>query len=112
MYNVRHRSLYLIFIFFSPVHAASPGSDLDLSDIRTQLRLLSLIDNPATVVAAAAARDADVVREYLTRNPQDVGHACISSVGDVIIGRVEFDGRKYLSISEAFFSDTMRLYWS
>jgi hypothetical protein len=28
--------------------------------------------SPATVVAAAAAKDADTVREYLTRNPQDV----------------------------------------
>ena len=63
---------------------ASPGSDVDLDDIHTQLRVLSMLDNPATVVAAAAARDADTIREFLTRNPQHVG-LCVDLPGDNFI---------------------------
>ena len=40
-----------------------------------QLKLLSLMDNPATVLAAAVAGDADVIRSYLSRNPQDVSRS-------------------------------------
>ena len=65
-------SRLILSIFSSLVHAASPGSDIDLDDIHSQLRVLSLLGNLATVVAAAAARDADTIRNYLTRNPQDV----------------------------------------
>jgi hypothetical protein len=61
-----------VTLLLPPTHADTPGQDIDLDDVRTQVRLLSLMGSPATVVAAAAAKDADTVREYLTRNPQDV----------------------------------------
>lgn len=49
---------------------ASAGIDAD--DMSSQLKLLSLLDNPAVVVAAAAAGDADTIRDFLSRNPHHV----------------------------------------
>ena len=36
------------------------------------LKLLSFLDTPALIVAAAAANDASTVRDFLNRKPQDV----------------------------------------
>ncbi len=45
---------------------------LGMDDIDLHLKLLSMLDNPAVIVAAAAAGKADVIKEYLTRRPKDV----------------------------------------
>ena len=39
------------------------------------LKVLSMLDNPAVVVAAAATKDVSKLREYLTRFPQSVRKA-------------------------------------
>ena len=44
------------------------GGDLE----QLHLKLLSLLDNPAVAVAAAAQGDASTVKEYLSKHPQDV----------------------------------------
>ena len=41
-------------------------------DIETQLRLLTLLENPAVVVAAAAANDTNALREFLVKHPSEV----------------------------------------
>ena len=51
---------------------ASAGPDVDPDDMSVQLKILSLMGNPATVVAAAAAGDAETIRDFLSRNPHDV----------------------------------------
>lgn len=56
-----------------------PLADSDLmpggieGDIEMQLRLLSLMENPAVVVAAAAAHDVDQMRDFLKKHPTEVG---------------------------------------
>ena len=45
---------------------------LGMDDIDLQLKLLAMLDNPAVIVAAAAAGKADIIKEYLTRRPKDV----------------------------------------
>lgn len=42
------------------------------TDLETQLRILSLLENPAVVVAAAAANDARAMREFLVKHPSEV----------------------------------------
>ena len=41
-------------------------------DIGLHLKLLSMLDNPAVIVAAAAAGEAKVLRDFLTRHPTEV----------------------------------------
>jgi len=41
-------------------------------DLSMYLKLLSFLDTPALIVAAAAANDASTVRDFLSRKPQDV----------------------------------------
>ena len=54
------------------LNAASAASDIDGEDMERQLKLLSLLGNPAVVVAAAAAGDAVTIRDFLSNHPQDV----------------------------------------
>ena len=42
-------------------------------DMNVHLRLLSLLENPAVVVAAAAAGDVSTLKEFLTKHPKEVG---------------------------------------
>ena len=50
--------------------AASGALDGDLEQLH--LKLLSLLDNPAVVVAAAAHGDASTIKDYLSKHPQHV----------------------------------------
>ena len=43
------------------------GGDMDL-----QLRLLSMLENPAVVVAAAASGDVSTMRDFLAKHPSEV----------------------------------------
>lgn len=43
------------------------GEDLGLN-----LKLLSVLDNPAIIVAAAASGDVQTLREFLSRHPSQV----------------------------------------
>lgn len=49
------------------------GGDLE----QLHLKLLSLLDNPAVIVAAAARGDASPIKDYLSKHPRDV---CCSTV--------------------------------
>ena len=46
--------------------------DVGVDDIDLHLKLLSMMDNPAVIVAAAAAGKVEVIKEYLKRRPKDV----------------------------------------
>ena len=50
--------------------AASGAFDGDLEQLH--LKLLSLLDNPAVVVAAAARGDVSAIKDYLSKHPRDV----------------------------------------
>ncbi len=41
-------------------------------DMDLQLKLLSLLENPAVIVAAAANGDVTIMREFLTKHPTEV----------------------------------------
>ena len=47
-------------------------------DIGVHLKLLSLLENPAVVVAAAAAGDTSTLREYLSKHPSAVSRGAYS----------------------------------
>lgn len=47
-------------------------------DMDMQLRLLSLLENPAVIVAAAANGDVKVLKDFLTKHPDQV---CITYEG-------------------------------
>ena len=48
--------------------AGALGGDME----ELHLKLLSLLDNPAAVVAAAAQGDVSTIKDYLSKHPQDV----------------------------------------
>ena len=54
-----------------------PFIDEDMSvpeDTDVQLKLLSLLENPAVIVAAAANGDVSVMRDFLNKHPNEVGY--------------------------------------
>lgn len=53
-----------------PGMAGAEGLSGNLEEL--QLKLLSLLGNSAVVVAAAASGDESTVRDYLSKNPQEV----------------------------------------
>lgn len=70
---------------FPACSPASAGAELDTEDVGLQLKVLSLMGNPATVVAAAAAGDADTIRDFLSRNPHDV---CVCTCNTNLVPRL------------------------
>lgn len=60
------KSFYLTEL--SVAEGLSTTADLE----QLQMKLLSLLGNSAVVVAAAANGDESVVKDFLTKNPQDV----------------------------------------
>lgn len=70
-------------------------------DMNVHLRLLSLLENPAVVVAAAAAGDVSTLKEFLTKHPKEVNTKaagksalhCASVAGNIAILKclLEFD---------------------
>ena len=64
------------YLFFFTIAESEGGGLLDGmgagTDLETQLRILSLLENPAVVVAAAAANDARAMREFLVKHPSEV----------------------------------------
>ena len=83
-----HLMVILMCVFCLPADADSGGlanalgeglgglaeglGGLGMDDIDLQLKLLAMLDNPAVIVAAAAAGKADIIKDYLTRRPKDV----------------------------------------
>ncbi len=49
---------------------SAPESETE--DLGLHLKLLSLLDNPAVIVAAAAAGDVVTLKDYLTKHPKEV----------------------------------------
>ena len=60
---------YVTLVSWSDL-AASGALDGDLEQLH--LKLLSLLDNPAVVVAAAAHGDASTIKDYLSKHLRDV----------------------------------------
>lgn len=48
------------------------ASDFEGDDMNLHMKLLSLLDNPAVIVAAAASGSASNLREFLLKHPSDV----------------------------------------
>ena len=48
------------------------AADMDSEDIGLHLKILSLLENPAVIVAAAAAGDANTLKEFLRKHPTEV----------------------------------------
>jgi len=66
-------------------------------DLSMYLKLLSFLDTPALIVAAAAANDASTVRDFLSRKPQDVRkmmYLCVYVVYTLIFSPGWFQGWK------------------
>ena len=57
------------------VCCAAPDTDLETEDLGLHLKLLSLLENPAVIVAAAASGDADTLRDFLRKHPHEVHNA-------------------------------------
>ena len=47
-------------------------SEPEGEDLNLQLKMLSLLDNPAVIVAAAASGDVLIIRDFLTKQPTQV----------------------------------------
>lgn len=48
------------------------ASDFEGDDMNLHMKLLSLLDNPAVIVAAAASGSVSNLREFLLKHPSDV----------------------------------------
>ena len=58
------------------------AGELESEDIGLHLKLLSLLENPAVIVAAAAAGDVGTLRDFLSKHPHEVNththtHTCL-----------------------------------
>ena len=51
---------------------AAEISDQDGEDLGLHLKLLSMLDNPAVIVAAAASGDVETLRDFLRKHPSQV----------------------------------------
>ena len=47
-------------------------TDGEGEDLGVHLKLLSLLENPAVIVAAAASGDVATLKDYLSKHPRDV----------------------------------------
>jgi hypothetical protein len=54
------------------VNAATSTAEGEGEDLGVHLRLLSLLENPAVIVAAAASGDIPTLKDYLSKHPRDV----------------------------------------
>ena len=52
-------------------------------DIGMHLKLLSIMENPAVIVAAAAAGDADTLKSFLIKHPKEVQCSCYHVQGSM-----------------------------
>lgn len=53
------------------------ANPFDSEDIEFHLKLLTLLDNPAVIVAAAAADDPETLRKFLVKHPTEVRTYCM-----------------------------------
>lgn len=58
--------LWLAFLFLGEDDVSVP------EDMDVQLKLLSLLENPAVIVAAAANGELSVMKDFLTKHPKEV----------------------------------------
>ena len=54
------------------LNAATSTADGEGEDLGVHLKLLSLLENPAVIVAAAASGDIATLKDYLSKHPRDV----------------------------------------
>ena len=68
VYN--HKVIHVRFTCLFP--GTDVATDMDLEDIGLHLKILSLLENPGVIVAAAAAGDANTLKEFLRKHPTEV----------------------------------------
>ena len=59
-------------VFYLHLNPAMSITDGEGEDLGVHLKLLSLLENPAVIVAAAASGDIATLKDYLSKHPQDV----------------------------------------
>ena len=66
------------------------ATDFESEDLGLHLKLLSLLENPAVIVAAAAAGDVVTLRDFLEKHPKEVHNNWSSGSSHFIIVLVLF----------------------
>lgn len=66
------------------------ATDFESEDLGLHLKLLSLLENPAVIVAAAAAGDVVTLRDFLEKHPKEVHNNWSSGLSHFIIVLVLF----------------------
>lgn len=69
MIVVLDRVFFYKCLYLNPVSSPADGEGEDLG---VHLKLLSLLENPAVIVAAAASGDIATLKDYLSKHPRDV----------------------------------------
>ena len=59
-------------VFYLHLNPATSTADGEGEDLGVHLKLLSLLENPAVIVAAAASGDIATLKDYLSKHPRDV----------------------------------------
>ena len=59
-------------VLYLHLNAATSTADEEGEDLGVHLKLLSLLENPAVIVAAAASGDIATLKDYLSKHPRDV----------------------------------------
>ena len=59
-------------VLYHHLNAATSTADGEGEDLGVHLKLLSLLENPAVIVAAAASGDIATLKDYLSKHPRDV----------------------------------------
>ena len=81
-------------VFYLHLNPAMSITDGEGEDLGVHLKLLSLLENPAVIVAAAASGDIATLKDYLSKHPQDVRTNTDSiNVHSRIAFRVYFRGK-------------------
>ena len=65
-----YMTLYISLSFYHIAASVSAGGEGE--DLGVHLKLLSLLENPAVIVAAAASGDIATLKDYLSKHPRDV----------------------------------------
>lgn len=92
----------------NPPEIPPPDTDLETEDLGLHLKLLSLLENPAVIVAAAASGDVDTLRDFLRKHPKEVnakaaGKAaihCAAVAGNIAVLKVLLEFKADVEIKD------------
>ena len=83
-------STYCDCMLMAPSALYFTATDFESEDLGLHLKLLSLLENPAVIVAAAAAGDVVTLRDFLEKHPKEVHNNWSSGSSSFIIVLVLF----------------------